>query len=75
MLAWEVADFKDLRVYLGLQAEGAPMVFRNIRIKEFGYVGLNDLRKWAGAGGSWKTDGGLLTTDGKAALKASPVKD
>jgi hypothetical protein len=32
--AWEVSDFKDRRGYLGLQAEGAPMEFRNIRIKE-----------------------------------------
>jgi hypothetical protein len=32
--AWEVSGFKDRRGYLGLQAEGAPMEFRNIRIKE-----------------------------------------
>ena len=32
--AWEVRGFKDRRGYLGLQAEGAPMEFRNIRIKE-----------------------------------------
>ena len=32
--AWEVTGFKDRRGYLGLQAEGAPMEFRNIRIKE-----------------------------------------
>jgi hypothetical protein len=31
--AWEVSGFKDRRGYLGLQAEGAPMEFRNIRIK------------------------------------------
>ena len=34
--AWEVVGFKDRRGYLGLQAEGAPMEFRNIRIKELG---------------------------------------
>jgi Domain of Unknown Function (DUF1080) len=34
--AWEVSGFKDPRGYLGLQAEGAPMEFRNIRIKELG---------------------------------------
>jgi hypothetical protein len=34
--AWEVGGFKDRRGYLGLQAEGAPMEFRNIRIKEIG---------------------------------------
>jgi hypothetical protein len=32
--AWEVRGFKDRRGYLGLQAEGAPMEFRRIRIKE-----------------------------------------
>jgi hypothetical protein len=34
--AWEVTGFKDARGYLGLQAEGAPMEFRAIRIKELG---------------------------------------
>jgi hypothetical protein len=37
--AWEVSGFKDRRGYLGLQAEGAPMEFRNIRIKELATVG------------------------------------
>jgi hypothetical protein len=32
--AWEVSGLKAPRGYLGLQAEGAPMEFRNIRIKE-----------------------------------------
>ena len=32
--AWEVKGFRDRRGYLGLQAEGAPMEFRKIRIKE-----------------------------------------
>jgi hypothetical protein len=32
--AWEVTGFKDRRGYLGLQAEGARMEFRSIRIKE-----------------------------------------
>jgi hypothetical protein len=32
--AWEVSGFKDRRGYFGLQAEGAPMDFRKIRIKE-----------------------------------------
>jgi Domain of Unknown Function (DUF1080) len=37
--AWEVTGFKDRRGYLGLQAEGAPMEFRNIRIKEITTAG------------------------------------
>jgi hypothetical protein len=37
-LAWEVNDFKPARGYLGLQAEGAPIDFRNIRVKEIGWL-------------------------------------
>lgn len=33
-LAWEVTGFKTPRGYLGLQAEGAAIDFKNIRIKE-----------------------------------------
>jgi len=33
-LAWEGTEFQTARGYLGLQAEGAPMEFRNLRIKE-----------------------------------------
>jgi hypothetical protein len=33
-LAWEATNFKPARGYIGLQAEGAPMEFRNIRIRE-----------------------------------------
>jgi hypothetical protein len=33
-LAWEVVDFKPDKGYIGLQAEGQPMEFRNIRIKK-----------------------------------------
>jgi hypothetical protein len=40
--AWEVSDFADRRGYLGLQAEGAPMEFRNIRIKELAGGGVSD---------------------------------
>jgi hypothetical protein len=32
--AWEVSGFKTRRGYIGLQAEGAAIDFRNIRIKE-----------------------------------------
>jgi 3-keto-disaccharide hydrolase/Oxidoreductase family, NAD-binding Rossmann fold len=33
-LAWEVTGFKPARGYIGLQAEGAAIDFKNIRIKE-----------------------------------------
>jgi predicted dehydrogenase len=35
--AWEVEDFQPARGYLGLQAEGAQIDFRNIRVKELGF--------------------------------------
>jgi hypothetical protein len=57
--AWEVTDFKGPRGYLGLQAEGQVMEFRNLRIKETGYESLNDAKKWAGAE-RWKVEDGTL---------------
>lgn len=44
-LAWEVTDFKTKRGYLGLQAEGAAMEFRNVRIKEIGYQPLDTAKR------------------------------
>ena len=38
--AWEVTGFKPARGYLGLQAEGAAIDFKNLRIKELGYEGV-----------------------------------
>jgi len=63
--AWEVTEFKVPRGYLGLQAEGQVMEFRNLRIKEIGYESLNDPKKWVGADG-WKVEDGDLVTDGPA---------
>ena len=36
-LAWGATDFSDKKGYLGLQAEGAAMEFRNLRVKEIGW--------------------------------------
>jgi hypothetical protein len=33
-LAWEATGFKPAKGYIGLQAEGAPMEFRNLRLRE-----------------------------------------
>jgi hypothetical protein len=33
-LAWEATGLKPAKGYIGIQAEGAPMEFRNIRIRE-----------------------------------------
>jgi hypothetical protein len=63
--AWEVTDFKVPRGYLGLQAEGQVMEFRNLRVKEIGYDSLGDLKKWSGAE-RWKAEGGALVPDGAA---------
>jgi hypothetical protein len=34
--AWEIDDFKPARGPLGIEAEGQPIDFRNIRIKTLG---------------------------------------
>ncbi len=44
--AWDITGFKPARGYLGLQAEGAAIDFKNIRIKELGFDSLNDVAKW-----------------------------
>ncbi len=51
--AWEVTGFKAPRGYLGLQAEGAAIDFRNLRIKELGYtpVELGTPSGWAATKG------------------------
>ena len=42
-LAWEGTEFQTARGHIGLQAEGAPLEFRRLRIKELGcqYLVLN----------------------------------
>lgn len=64
-LAWEGTGFESKRGYIGLQAEGAPLEFRTLRIKELGYVNLNDLKHWKAAeAGHWKQEGTVLVSDG-----------
>ncbi len=57
--AWELMGFKPARGYLGLQAEGAAIDFKNLRIKELGYTTLNDLKQWGEPTG-WKQEGKTL---------------
>jgi hypothetical protein len=53
--AWEGRGLMPARGYLGLQAEGAPLDFRNLRIKETGWEYLLDADKWAGGeGAAWR---------------------
>jgi 3-keto-disaccharide hydrolase len=64
-LAWEVTGFKPARGYVGLQAEGAAIDFKNLRIKELGYKPLNDLNAWQPTAG-WKQEEGAIFADGNA---------
>lgn len=41
-LAWEGTEFESKRGYIGLQTEGAPLEFRNLRIQEIGFKHLQD---------------------------------
>jgi hypothetical protein len=61
-LAWEATDFKDKKGYLGLQAEGAAMEFRNLRSKEIGWDNLSSLDAWklAKSKDPWKLEGDVL---------------
>jgi hypothetical protein len=63
--AWELTGFKPARGYLGLQAEGAAIDFKNLRIKEVGYTPLHELKQWQAAAG-WKQDGDSLVADADA---------
>lgn len=73
-LAWEGTGLKDRRGYLGLQAEGAPMEFRNIRIKEIGYDDLRPLDKW-GPTRIWKQGADGLTSAGDPVLLHTRKRD
>jgi hypothetical protein len=71
-MAWEINSFKPSRGYLGLQAEGHAVDFKNIRIKELGYESLNDLAKWAGSAGTTikaegEGEGEAIAVEGKQA--------
>jgi len=45
-LAWEGTEFESKQGHNGLQAEGAPMEFRHLRIEELGWESLSDRQKW-----------------------------
>lgn len=51
--AFDATDWSPARGYMGLQAEGAALEFRNFRVKELGYDSLMDPKFWAGESG-WK---------------------
>jgi len=66
--AWELKGFKPRSGYIGLQAEGAAIDFKNLRIKELGYTPLNDLKLWRGETGvqGWKQDGDSMVAEADA---------
>lgn len=62
-LAWEGTEFASPRGHIGFQAEGAPLEFRNLRIKELDRQSLNHLDHWQ-PNKSWQPAGDALATDG-----------
>jgi hypothetical protein len=63
--AWEGTEFASPRGHIGLQAEGAALEFRNLRIKELGSENLGDLKRWTNQGQHWKAEGDALVSDGQ----------
>jgi hypothetical protein len=62
--AWKGSDFASKSGHIGFQAEGAPLEFRRVRIKELGVNTLNDLKQWEPAKG-WKPAGdGIMAVTG-----------
>jgi hypothetical protein len=71
--AWEIEGFKPRHGYLGLQAEGAAVDFRNIRIHELGCERLDDPKQWTG--GEWTFDAGVFKPKPMAKPVSSVRKD
>jgi hypothetical protein len=76
-LAWEGSGLKPPRGYIGLQAEGAAMEYRKLRILELGYEDACDALKWkTDDSDTWKfinnnsddTDDDVLLADGQPSL-------
>ncbi|MFO0970538.1 MAG: family 16 glycoside hydrolase [Gemmataceae bacterium] len=71
--AWEVDTFKPARGYLGWQAEGAAIDFKNIRIKELGFVNMDDPKLWTDGAG-WAVTDGTWTKSAKARAIITPKR-
>lgn len=73
-LAWEGTEFQSKRGHIGLQAEGAPLEFRRLRIREIGVESLNVEKKWRlnNDARQWTEAayGKIFTPQGAARLKA-----
>jgi hypothetical protein len=57
--AWTFDKFKPASGYVGLQAEGAKIDFKDLYVRELGYKVLGDLKDWKDAG-NWKQTGDVL---------------
>lgn len=68
--AWSVSGFKPASGYVGLQAEGAAIDFKNVRIRELGTTVLANLSDWNKSIG-WAQEGDVLVAGNKAELLAT----
>ena len=57
--AWSVTELRPGSGYVGLQAEGAKIDFRNLRVRELGFQRLGELSAWKPAEG-WSQEGDVL---------------
>lgn len=71
--AWEVVGFKPARGYLGWQAEGAALDFKNIRVKELGFTNMNDPKLWNDSEG-WTVENGTWKRGPKARAIITPKR-
>lgn len=78
-LAWQGTEFQSKRGHIGLQAEGAPLEFRRLRIRELGVESLNEAKKWQQRGDAnpWTSSayGRIFSPQGLARLKADADYD
>lgn len=72
-MAWEVTGFKPERGYLGWQAEGAAIDFKNIRVKELGFTSLNDPKLWKDSE-AWTLEDGAFKRGKEARAIITPKR-
>ena len=75
-LAWEGTEFESKHGHIGLQAEGAPLEFRHLRIQEIGWESLSDPDKWAKTDSDhWKHDRYGLVFTPVGIARAKPAQN
>lgn len=74
-LAWEGTEFQSKNGHIGLQAEGAPLEFRRLRIKEIVWESLSDAKKWRKTDKKeWKDNGYGTVFTPSGTKRAKPEK-